>query len=309
MATPTARLMLLLAVMLGTSAALAAQRTYDKSLAAPPGGQLTFDTVVGSVAVIGHDAPEVVVHGELQGPESFLNRIHISAGQTPPGVAISVTGTSAGGWLDWLHWLHGFSSGSSRVRFSIEVPRDYSVELRTTGGSVQVRDLNAAVRARTSGGSALVQNVAGTASLATSGGSIEVAHLTGSANLSSSGGSEDVTDSVGDLDLDTSGGSVRVVNDDGKIHAETSGGSARAQLQVNRGVSLQTSGGGITLLLPQDAHASIDAQSDGGSIRFDFPLSTTRIDGDSHLAGTLVGGGPPIDLHSSGGSIRVAPDR
>jgi Putative adhesin len=304
MATSTARFMLLLAALLGTSVALAAQRTYDKTLTAPPGGQLTFDTVVGSVAIVGHDVPAVVIHAELRGPESFLNQIRISAKQTPAGVAVSAHGAGSG-LFDWFHW----SSGSNRVQFTIEVPRNYPVDLRTAGGSVQVRDLNAAVHAQSSGGSASVQNIAGAINLSTSGGSITVQHLAGPADLSSSGGSVDVTDSVGDLDVNTEGGGVRLLNDDGKIHARTSGGSARAELQVNRGISLHTSGGGITLLLPQDAHGSIDATSDGGGISFDFPLSTTRIDGDNHLAGTIGGGGPAISLQSSGGGIRVAPDK
>jgi hypothetical protein len=304
MATSTARLMLLLAAMLGTSVALAAQRTYDKTLPAPPGGQLTFDTVVGSVAVVGHDAPEVVVHAELQGSESFLNQIRISAEQTPSGVAVSAHGTS-NGWLGWFHW----SSSGNRVRFTIEVPRNYPVDLRTAGGSAQASDLNASVHARTSGGGASVQNISGAINLSTSGGGIRVEHLAGPADLSSSGGGVDVTDSVGNLDVSTDGGGVSLVNDDGKIDARTSGGSARAELQANRGISLHTSGGGITLRLPQDAHASIDAVSDGGGITFDFPLSTTEIHGNGHLAGTIGGGGPPISLRSSGGGIHVAPDK
>lgn len=302
MSPSTARLTLLLAALLGTSVALAAQRTYDKRVAAPPGGHLTFDTVIGSVAVVGHDAPEVVVHAQLEGSESFLNQIRISTEQTPSGVEVSAHGAS-NGWLSWFHWN---SSGSNRVRFTIQVPANYPVDLHTSGGSVQVQDLNASVEAHTSGGSAHVRNVAGSVSLGTSGGSIDVEHLTGPADLSSSGGSVDVTDSVGDLDLNTSGGGASLVNDDGKIHAETSGGSIRAQLRTNRGITLDSSGGGITLLLPQDAHGSIQAGSDGGGISFDFPLSTTHIDGD-HLEGAIGGGGPPISLHSSGGGIRIAP--
>lgn len=304
MATSTARLLLLLAAMLGASVALAAQKTYDKTLAAPAGGQLTFDTVVGSVSVVGHDAPEVVVHAELEGSQSFLDQIQITAQQTPSGVTISAHSKSGSGLFGWLHWI----SGANRVRFAIEVPRNYPVDLRTSGGSVQVRDLNAAVHAHTSGGSAIVQNVAGAVNLGTSGGGIKAEHLAGPAQLGSSGGGIEVTDSVGDLDLNTSGGGVQLLNDDGKIHAETSGGSARAELRVNRGITLETSGGGITLLLPQDSHASIEAKSDGGGLKFDFPLSTSQIDGD-HLVGAIGGGGPQIYLRSSGGGIRVAPDK
>lgn len=306
MAPSPARLLLLVAALLGTSVALAAQRTYDKRLEAPPGGQLIFETDIGSVTVVGHDAPEVVVHAVLQGSESFLNRIRISARQSPSGVTISAHGKLGSGWLDWLRWA---ASGSDRAQFTIEVPRNYPVDLRTGGGSVQVRDLNASVHAHTSGGGAVVRDVAGAVSLSTSGGGIQAKHITGSGELSSSGGSVDVTDSVGDLELSTSGGGAQLLNDDGKIHAVTSGGSIRADLRANRGISLDTSGGGITLLLPPDTQGSIEARSDGGGIQVDFPLSTTQIDGDNHLAGTIGGGGPPIDLHSSGGGIRVAQEK
>ncbi|MGH8293877.1 MAG: DUF4097 family beta strand repeat-containing protein [Steroidobacteraceae bacterium] len=301
MATSTARLLMLVTAMLAASAALAGQRTYDKTLQAPPGGSLTFDTDVGSVAIVGHDAPEVVIHAELQGSEFFLDHFHIRASQKPSGVTISAHSAHSG-WLGWLGWL---DFGSNRARFAIEMPRDYSVDLRTSGGHVDIRDVSASVRAATSGGSMLVQNIAGTVTLHTSGGRIDAEHLDGPAQLSSSGGGIRVTDSTGGLDLSTSGGGIRLQNDDGRIRAVTSGGSIRAQLRGNRGVSLATSGGNITLLLPQNTRASIEAETSGGGIRTDFPVTTTQISGGDQLVGTIGGGGAPITLHSSGGSIHI----
>jgi hypothetical protein len=304
MPTSTARFMVLLAAMLGTSAALAAQRTYDRRLNAPPGGHLIFDANVGSVTVVGHDAPEVVVHADLQGSESFLGRFHISAEQTASGVTISAHMTHSG-WFNWFDWIN---FGSNRVRFAVEVPRDYPVDLRTSGGDLDVQSLNASVRGKTSGGDIRVQDVAGTVSLRTSGGDIEADRLNGPARLASSGGDIEVTDSTSDLDLRTSGGGIRLQNDDGNVNAHTSGGSIRAQLRANRGISLGTSGGDITLLLPQNTHASIDAETSGGDVTCDFPLSTTQIADHSHLLGAIGGGGAPISLRTSGGSIRLEPD-
>ncbi|MGH8320100.1 MAG: DUF4097 family beta strand repeat-containing protein [Steroidobacteraceae bacterium] len=304
MATSTARIMVIIAAMLGTSVALAAQRTYDKRLEAPPGGRLTFDADVGSVTVVGHDAPEVVVHAELQGSESYLARLHIRAEQTASGVTISARMTHSG-WFDWFDW---FNFGSNRVRFAVEVPRDYPVDLRTSGGDVDVQNLSAPVRGKTSGGDIHVESVAGEVTAYTSGGDIEAERLNGTAELSSSGGHIDVTDSTGDLDLRTSGGSIGLQNDDGSVRAHTSGGSIRAELRVNRGISLSTSGGSITLLLPQNTGASIDAETSGGSVTSDFPLSTTRVTGGDELVGTIGSGGAPISLHTSGGSIHIEPE-
>lgn len=299
MATSTARLMVILAATLGTSVAFAAQRTYDNTLSAPAGGRLILDADVGSVSVVGHDAPQVVVHADLDGSQAFLDRLQIDARQTPSGVTISER--AAHGWNDW------FNFGSTRVHFTIQVPRNYPVDLRTSGGSLDVRDLDASAQGKTSGGSIHVQNVTGEVNMHTSGGSVEAEHLNGPAELSSSGGPIDVTDSTGNLDLRTSGGGITIDNGDGTVDAHTSGGSIRAQLRSNRGINLSTSGGGITLLLPRNSRGSLDAETSGGSVDSDFPVSTTHFGDRNHLQGTIGGGGAAISLHTSGGSIHLEP--
>lgn len=303
MPTSTARFVVILAALLGTSLAGAAERTYDRSFNAPPGGRLTLDTDAGSVAVAGGDAAQVVVHVEMEGSESFLARFHISAEQTPAGVTISARGGNHG-WLGWFGW---FDFNSSRVRFTVKVPRGYPIDLRTSGGGLDVKDLTAPVRARTSGGSIVVRDVAGRVDAHTSGGGIEAQRIAGSAQLSTSGGSIEVGDSTGDLELRTAGGGIRIQNADGRVYGHTSGGSIRAQLRTNQGVDLATSGGSITLLLPQDTGASIDAATSGGRVRCNLSLSTTRVSDSDHLVGDIGAGGALIVLHTSGGSIHIEP--
>jgi hypothetical protein len=301
MAKPAAQFMLILAAILATSVAPAAQRTFDKRLEAPAGGKLTFDADVGSVAVTGGDVSQVVVHADLEGTDSFLSRIHVSAEQTSSGVTITVR-------MDHSSFFDLFNLGSNRVDFSVEVPRTYPVDLRTAGGSLDVRNLNAWVHGKTSGGSIHVQDVAGTVDVHTSGGGVSAERLNGAASLSTSGGSIEASDSTGDLDVDTSGGGIRILNDDGKIDAHTSGGSIRAELRTNNGINLGTSGGSITLMLPQSAHGSIDAETSGGSVTSNLPVTTSGTVSGSHLQGTIGGGGPSIYLHTSGGSIRIEPE-
>jgi len=300
MAQSAARFMLILAALLGTTVALAGQRTFDKRLDAPSGGRLIFDADVGSVAVVGSDGSQVVVHADLEGSDSFLNRLHVSAEQTSSGVTVSLR-MDHSGWFGWLN------TGWNRVEFTIEVPRNYPVDLRTAGGGLDVRKLNAWVRGKTSGGGIHVQDVAGNVDVHTSGGGISAERVNGQANLSTSGGSIDASDSTGDLDLDTSGGGIRIQNDNGKVDAHTSGGSIQAELQSNQGITLETSGGGITLQIPQTTRASIDAETSGGDVTSDIPVTTTGTVSGDHLHGSLGGGGPPISLRTSGGSIRIEP--
>lgn len=300
MAKPAAGFMLILAAILSTSVALAAHRTFDKRLDAPAGGRLTFDADVGSVAVTGGDVSQVVVHADLEGSDTFLNRIHVSAEQTSSGVTI-VVHMDHESWFDWL------VLGSNRVDFTVEVPRSYPVDLRTSGGGLDVRNLNAWVRGKTSGGGIHVLDVVGTVNVHTSGGGVSAERISGAADLSTSGGSIDASDSTGDLTVNTSGGGIRILNDDGKVDAHTSGGSIRAELHTNKGINLDTSGGSITLLLPRSTPGSIDAETSGGDATSDLPFTTSGTVSSSSLHGTIGGGGPGIYLHTSGGSIHIEP--
>jgi hypothetical protein len=164
MATWTRSALISIACTLAASASLAGERTFDQRFNAPPGGRLTLDTEVGSVAVVGGDARQAVVHAEISGSDDFLDHLHLSAVQDSQGV--TVTGrVERDGWFGWF--------GRERVHFTIDVPRDYPVDLRTGGGSLDVRDLKAALRGRTAGGSvdAELRGNRGI-SLVTSGGSI-----------------------------------------------------------------------------------------------------------------------------------------
>jgi hypothetical protein len=312
--------MLIVAATLVTSAAFATQKSYDRRFSAPAGGRLTIDAAVGSVVVIGGHTAEVSVHAKIEGSTAFVDRVHISAGQTASGVTISSRGADRDSLHGFLRWLN-FTP--NRVRLTVEVPRNYPVELRTAGGDVGVRNLDAPVRAstaggdvrfrritgnvkvHTAGGDARIEDVTGEVTLDTAGGDIGVRHLDGPADLSSSGGDIHVKDSTGSLELHTGGGDIKMQGDDGTIRAVTSGGDIRAELVANRGISLSSGSGDITLLLPPDSHASIDAESTGGDVSCDFPLSAAQVVAGSHVQGEIGGGGASISLHASGGDIHI----
>jgi len=296
MVTWTRRLLVIGAFSTAAFASAAADQTFDKRFSAPPGGHLTLQTDVGSVAILGHDSREVVIHAEM----SDSDHVQIAAEQNSSGV--SVTGhVTERDWFDWFHF------SSTHVRFTIDVPRDYPVEIKTSGGSIDVRNLASAVQGTTAGGSITLRNVTGQIDAHTAGGGISAERINGAAALSTSGGSIDIDASTGDLDVHTSDGSINLNSIDGRVKATTSGGSIHAEVHVNHGVYLTTAGGTITLLLPEDARASIDAGTSGGRTRSELPLSSTELAERSHLRGTINGGGEPIFLRTSGGSIHVEP--
>jgi hypothetical protein len=288
----------LLIPILGFAAttAPAADKTFDKHFNAAPGGRLILDTDIGAITIVGHDSRDLAVHVDISGSDA--DQVKVTADQTGSGVTV-LGRTSAS------HHLFGFSG--TRVSFTIDVPHDYPVELKTSGGSIEVRNLSAETRGTTSGGSIELRDVAGPINMSTSGGSVEAENLNGPTKLRSSGGSIEVTNAIGSLEVSTSGGGLQLVNVDGKISGETSGGGVHVEARSNHGITLSTSGGSISVLLPADVHASIDAQTSAGRVRMQLPLSSTELSETSHLRGEMNGGGERISLHTSAGGIEIGP--
>jgi len=179
------------------------------------------------------------------------------------------------------------------------------VQIETSGGSIVAGNLNASIQGRTSGGSIDAHDASGTIDMRTSGGSIDASRLNGSALFRTSGGSIQITDAR-ELDVHTSGGAIELSNIDGKLKADTSGGGIHASMRSNHGVTLTTSGGSITLLLPKSVQASVDAQTDGGAVQSELAVSTTGASDRQRLLGTINGGGDPIYLRTSGGVIQIS---
>src|ERR1700728_806580 len=115
------------ALVLAASVSMAADRTFDKHFDAPAGGRLTVDTDDGSITIVGHDSRNVTVHVEIGGTDA--SHFNVTADQDSSGV--TVTGRSESRFPLGL-----FSTLSAK--FTIELPRDYPVELKTSGGSIDV---------------------------------------------------------------------------------------------------------------------------------------------------------------------------
>ena len=213
------------------------------------------------------------------------------------------------------------------VQWNIRVPARYNVDVRTSGGSIDLADIGGTVEARTSGGWIKTGRVTGRADLKTSGGSIQVngasgpvfAHTSGGSitignasgavEAKTSGGSITITRADGDVVARTSGGSIRIEDASGTVNAHTSGGSITAHLsrQPRGDSSLKTSGGGVTVTLAGGISVELDARASGGGVSSDIPITVIGRQERNSLRGSINGGGPKLVLRTSGGGIRLKP--
>jgi DUF4097 and DUF4098 domain-containing protein YvlB len=293
---------LALALVSTSGTALAEEKKLDRTFNVSPGGMLTVDADSADISVTGGDSNTVVVRIEARGSQRELDELHLSAEQTSDGVRVEAKRPEKSGWFGWGSWR-------VEAHIDVTVPRNYRVDAKTSGGDVRLEEVSGASRMRTSGGDILARNVKGDFEGRTSGGDVRVESMAGRVNVHTSGGDVAVSNVTGDVDANTSGGDVRITRVDGRINAGTSGGTVRCELTgANRGITASTSGGNVWLTLPRNVTGTLDAQSSGGHIDSDFPISTTRWS-EHRLSGDINGGGNEIHVRTSGGSITLTAAR
>ncbi len=209
---------------------------------------------------------------------------------------------------DWDFWSLFKSKPSVNFNATLSVPESIDVDLHTSGGHIEIDGVEGDVAARTSGGHMNLANIGGPVNAHTSGGSITASDLRSAADLSTSGGRIKVDSIAGNSKLKTSGGSISATGVNGPLDAKTSGGSITATFPrgIDADTVLKTSGGGITAKLPQSERFYLNARTSGGGVRTDFPITMTgELKRSQTAEGPVNGGGPLLELRTSGGSINV----
>ncbi len=195
------------------------------------------------------------------------------------------------------------SRSKLNLSFKLRVPREMSAKFQSSGGSIAIDGLNGKQDVASSGGSIQLINSSGQVKTQSSGGSFRVENFEGNVDVKTSGGSIKVNQLTGDLMIGSSGGSVNLEEIAGSIVVNSSGGSVKAQLsKLEKELTLKSSGGSITAVVPKGLGLNLDIS--GG--RVNSPLS--NFDGEikkDKIVGKVNGGGIPVTMQSSGGSINL----
>jgi len=289
---------------------LLADSRMEKTLKLAPGGSFRLETDLGSVTVTGRAGADVhlVVTSRKDLDELLTFQF------TEDGASASVTAKRR---------HHNWFNDGGRVHYEIELPAETAIDvdtsggkivvaglrsrakLNTSGGGIEVRDVQGDVDADTSGGPIHLADIRGKMRVQTSGGGIEGKNLDGPLSADTSGGSIDLDGVTGDIRASSSGGGISIREAGGLVNAETSGGGIEASFAKGnaRGGSLETSGGGIEVSLDPDAGFEIDAR--GNSVRTDLPVKVIGEVKRSSLRGTLGRGGAMLRMRTSGGSVVI----
>lgn len=229
------------------------------------------------------------------------------------------------GEYDRPNLLFGFSNRRSAI-VTMNVPYRQNLDLRTSGGDIGIDRLqgeftartsggdieagsvDGPVNARTSGGSIRLESSSGDVDAVTSGGAIRLNQVAGEVFARTSGGRIRIGDAGASVEARTSGGGIDIASAGGAVQARTSGGSVEVGFtgQPDGDSELRTSGGSVTAYLHDDVQANLSASTSGGRVTSDFPdISPENSGGRGELEQALNGGGPELELRTSGGSVRI----
>lgn len=306
--------LLTVGAMLAVPAAVDAKivRTVEKTFAVQPGGDFSGLTQGGDIKVTSGDVAEVhVVAKQTFRADSEKEADAIAAEmsfrleqQGNTVVAESRYEKKA------VNWFGSWPPVS--VSYTVTVPREFNLDLRTSGGDIEVGSVKGTVKARTSGGDLRFAKIDGAVDGHTSGGNVRLEEGTAKANLHTSGGDIFVGRAGGPTSVTTSGGNIKLESVEELISASTSGGDIRATITgpIKQDTELHTSGGQVVVHVKKGTGFKLDASTSGGDV--DAEGLTLTIEkggmGKSRLAGSVNGGGPRLKLRSSGGDIKVRAD-
>lgn len=245
----------------------------------------TFD---GSIQIRSWDKPEVLVEIEKRGPsKAAVESLQIVEEQEGNAIALEVkrprNETFSG---------MGFRQAAS-ASLVVSVPQTTNIRARSGDGSIKIERITGRIELRTGDGSIRATEVAGDLDFDTGDGSVVVERAEGQLAVDTGDGSVNVSGSLGRVKLHTGDGSV--------IYRAVPGSRMTGSWDITTG------DGSVTMYLPRNLDAEIDAQTGDGRILNDLRIEQADRDGRPRrtLRGRLGSGGAVLRVRTGDGAIRL----
>jgi len=236
----------------------------------------------GSVRVESGASSEIEARVTTGGWHIAPGEVSIKESQTGDRVEIEVVLPKMRAW----HW-----SGHRSIEVVLRVPAEADVDVHTGDGSITAGAVEGRVSLSSGDGSIRADALKGEIRLHTGDGSIRATDLSGQLQADTGDGHMDVRGRFDALDLRTG---------DGGIEAAAEAGS-----KVASAWSLSSGDGSVTLRVPPDLAADLDAQTGDGGIHLDSPVAVKGTVRENSVRGQLGAGGLPLRIHTGDGSIRL----
>jgi hypothetical protein len=262
------------------------ERTQELSGAIASGALLTVTTHNGAIRVTGGELSECKIIAKITtGADTEENAKKLS-----DLVNVRLE-TNAGGTVVVIDKPDKLVNKYVGVEFTITLPSDVSLKLKTHNGEVNVVNIKGNVEARTHNGSATAKDVGGGAVLTTHNGSINCSGVKGKLKLQTHNGKVRCDGVVGDVNVRTHNGSAKVA------YSETAGGVINGHMETHNG--------SVELKAPAGLSVKLEARTHNGSVRTSLPITVVGEVKKNRLKGTIGSGEGKLFLKTHNGSINI----
>lgn len=263
----------------------------EKRFAVSGTPELRLTTFDGAIEIRPGDARTVVVEVEKRGPtKEAIDQLTIDSRQD--GNRIEVAVKRPANEIE----VFGIGRMSSTAKLIVTMPREGHVIARSGDGSIRVEHVRGRLELRTGDGSIRATSIGGEMVLATGDGSITIDNVDG------------------DLDANTGDGSVSVAGKLGIVKVHTGDGSITFRAEPGSAMkgdwSMTTGDGAVSLFLPSDFGAELDAHTGDGAIRNELQVASESTGADRErarrtLKGRLGAGGRTLRIRTGDGGVRL----
>jgi hypothetical protein len=251
--------------------------------------ELRLTTFDGAIEIRSGDAKSVLVEIEKRGPtKEAIEELTVESKQEGDRIEVAVKRPAR------EVVIFGIGRMSSTAKLIVTMPPEGTVIARSGDGSIRVDHVRGRLELRTGDGSIRATDIGGQMVLATGDGSVTI------------------DNADGDLDVDTGDGSVSVAGKLGVVKVHTGDGSITFRAEPGTAMkgdwSMTTGDGGISLYLPTDFAAELDAHTGDGSIRNELQIAGESGDGERArrtLKGKIGAGGRTLRIRTGDGSVRL----
>jgi len=278
----------MLALMLApSSAAAAATRDWQKTFTVSGRPEVEVTTNDGRIRV--HTGPAGEVRAEVHYNSHSWGWTFPSR---EPDVDLHQEGNSVTVTAREPSIFSFFGGSWMRLEIDVVVPADADLEVGSGDGSVRVEGpVSGRVTVHTGDGSIGVHGARGDVRLTSGDGAIEADDLDGSLYAHAGDGHVDVSGRFDRLDVHAG---------DGRVLATVARGSKLAD-----DWRLGTQDGSLTVRIPRNLAAELDARTGDGSLHFDLPVEVSGQLRHHEVRGLLNGGGPLLRLRTGDGSLTL----
>lgn len=245
----------------------------------------TFD---GGIEIQGWDKPHVLVEIEKRGgSREAIDALEVKTQQSGDTIELEVKRPRSESFRGiGLH-------RTAYAKLIVSVPYKANIDARSGDGAIRIERVTGTLALRTSDGSIRATDVAGELSLDTNDGSVTVDKAEGRLLVDTGDGSVNVAGRLAAVKLHTGDGAVVYRAEDGSSMADN--------------WDITTGDGTVSVYLPRDFGAELDAHTGDGTIRseIDGLESRSRESARRTLRGKIGDGGKLLRIRTGDGSIRL----